>query len=130
MSTGIIMILLFIAVLFFVIFFAMVQDHASIKKYEKLVGEINEAFRPGNTFKWYDTKHMIDNKPDPFKNNVYYARIIEVRDGWVMYELSNHPQNEIGMQLPPTKTIETAICEDFYSKLKYTYKAQLCKKYT
>lgn len=124
MSIGIILMLLFVVILFFVIFGAMVKDHAAIKKQEELIKSINRAFKPGNIFKWYDTVHVIDNKPDPFRNNVNFARIIEVRDGWVLYEVSNYPQNEIGMQLKPTKTIETAICVDFYNKLKHTYNAQ------
>ena len=116
-----------VIVAFMVFLLKLSRDHSIAKAKEDLAHRINYWFCLGNIFKWFDTTYMRNNTPDPFTNNFFCLRVIEVRDGWVMYELEEFMQKE-GIGSLVKKSIETGPCEEVYKMLQDKH-AQIIKNH-
>ena len=102
----------------FMVFLAKLsRDHSIEKAKEDLAHRINYWFCPGNIFRWFDRTYVQNGTPDPFTNNFFCLRVIEVREAWVMYELEEFEQKE-GMASRVKTSIETGPCEDVYKMLQ------------
>lgn len=61
----------------------LIGEHAKRKQKRKLEEKKDQALCGGNVLKYYD---LYLGKINPFQSDIHYIRIMEVREGWVLYE--------------------------------------------
>ena len=84
------------------------------RKAQERHDDMRKTYCIGNVIKYYDGE-------DPFRSNAFYARIIELRDGWILFELQEYkqePDPSKGSDQLVKTTIETRPQGSFYEFLR------------
>lgn len=61
----------------------LIGEHAKRKQKRKLEEAKDRTLCEGNILKYYD---LYLGRINPFQSDMHYIRIMEVREGWVLYE--------------------------------------------
>jgi hypothetical protein len=61
----------------------LIGEHAKRKQKRKLEEAKDRTLYEGNVLKYYD---LYLGRINPFQSDMHYIRIMEVREGWVLYE--------------------------------------------